>query len=332
MFDASSAKVSGVSCIYTDESDVINADSKTISVTAPEDFVAASEKELAVLGKAAYYAPAAARVGDVEFCSFEAAVMTDDGDATVELLKDVTLSVKLTLDKNITIEGNNNTIYGASDSNDIYFEITGANVVVQNVTVKNFGDTAPTNGGIAVFKVPDYRSDSGNEGGSSSGGTTETKYSIKVESAENGKVEASASKAAEGAKVTLTVSSDKGYVLKSLAVLDKDNKEVKLTRVSDGEYNFRMPESAVTVTAVFAEDEGEEEVVFTDVADDAWYYDAVMYAYNNGMMNGVSEGVFAPSMNLTRGMIAQILYNMEEVKVSADTAFSDVAEGQLRGR
>ena len=34
------------------------------------------------------------------------------------------------------------------------FEITGANVVVQNVTVKNFGDTAPTNGGIAVFKVP----------------------------------------------------------------------------------------------------------------------------------------------------------------------------------
>ncbi len=174
--------------------------------------------------------------------------------------------------------------------------------------------------------------DSGNEGGSSSGGTTETKYSIKVESAENGKVEASASKAAEGAKVTLTVSSDKGYVLKSLAVLDKDNKEVKLTRVSDGEYNFRMPESAVTVTAVFAEDEGEEEVVFTDVADDAWYYDAVMYAYNNGMMNGVSEGVFAPSMNLTRGMIAQILYNMEEVKVSADTAFSDVAEGQLRGR
>ena len=258
--------------------------------------------------------------------------MTDDGDATVELLKDVTLSVKLTLDKNITIEGNNNTIYGASDSNDIYFEITGANVVVQNVTVKNFGDTAPTNGGIAVFKVPDYRSDSGNEGGSSSGGTTETQYSIKVESAENGKVEASASKAAEGAKVTLTVSSDKGYVLKSLAVLDKDNKEVKLTRVSDGEYNFRMPESAVTVTAVFAEDEGEEEVVFTDVADDAWYYDAVMYAYNNGMMNGVSEGVFAPSMNLTRGMIAQILYNMEEVKVSADTAFSDVAEGQLRGR
>ena len=68
----------GVSCIYTDESDVINADSKTISVTASEDFVAASEKELAVLGKAAYYAPAAARVGDVEFCSFEAAVMTDD--------------------------------------------------------------------------------------------------------------------------------------------------------------------------------------------------------------------------------------------------------------
>ena len=47
--------------------------------------------------------------------------------------------------------------------------------------------------------------------------------------------------------------------------------------------------------------------VFTDVASTSWYYEAVMTAYNNGLMTGVSATTFAPNTNLTRAMLATTL-------------------------
>lgn len=56
------------------------------------------------------------------------------------------------------------------------------------------------------------------------------------------------------------------------------------------------------------------------------YYEAVKYAYDNDIMNGVKNDTFAPNSNLNRAMIAQVLYNLEgEPSVKGD-AFSDVAE------
>ncbi len=68
---------------------------------------------------------------------------------------------------------------------------------------------------------------------------------------------------------------------------------------------------------------------FSDVSLDAWYYDAVKYVYDNGLMQGTSSTVFAPTSTTTRSMIVQILYNKEGTPaVSYSGAFSDVADGK----
>ena len=42
--------------------------------------------------------------------------------------------------------------------------------------------------------------------------------------------------------------------------------------------------------ATFAEKPDESTMPFTDVAESAWYYDAVKYVYENGMMTGTDDG------------------------------------------
>ena len=67
---------------------------------------------------------------------------------------------------------------------------------------------------------------------------------------------------------------------------------------------------------------------FNDVQESAWYYDAVRFVSENGLMAGVSAGVFDHSANMTRAMLAQILYNKEEQPaVGSGGVFTDVAAG-----
>lgn len=67
---------------------------------------------------------------------------------------------------------------------------------------------------------------------------------------------------------------------------------------------------------------------FFDVPTDAWYYDTVLYAYRNGLMNGVSNHMFNPESIMTRGMLATILWRMDGSPDAAYTAlFSDVSDG-----
>src|SRR5699024_6965224 len=89
-----------------------------------------------------------------------------------------------------------------------------------------------------------------------------------------------------------------------------------------------MPASKVTVKAAFAEEEIVSTLPFTDVETGDWFYEAVQYVYENGMMNGVGHNLFAPSSNLTRGMIAQVLYNLEGTPTAGSSAFTDVAADQ----
>ena len=65
---------------------------------------------------------------------------------------------------------------------------------------------------------------------------------------------------------------------------------------------------------------------FTDVPEDAWYKEAVDYVYANGLMSGTSATIFAPSTQLSRAMMVQILYNLEDRPAAAESAaFTDVA-------
>lgn len=69
---------------------------------------------------------------------------------------------------------------------------------------------------------------------------------------------------------------------------------------------------------------------FRDVSKGSWYYDDVMYAFENGLMNGVSATRFAPEKALTRAELVTVLYRMaDSPAVSADAArvFSDVSAG-----
>ena len=102
---------------------------------------------------------------------------------------------------------------------------------------------------------------------------------------------------------------------------DGQDQVVKLTREEDGTYTFTMPESPVTVSAVFG-------TIFQDVAESDWFYAAVQYVYEQGIMSGVEEGRFEPGTTLTRAMLAQTLYAMEgKPQVSGGEDFSDVEEG-----
>ena len=67
---------------------------------------------------------------------------------------------------------------------------------------------------------------------------------------------------------------------------------------------------------------------FIDVSPDAWYAPAVRWAKENGIMNGVGDDQFAPELDVSRGMLAQILYNMEgRPEAAGGSGFSDVAAG-----
>ena len=162
-------------------------------------------------------------------------------------------------------------------------------------------------------------------GSSSSSGST--RYTVSVEDTDNGSVKVSPTRASKGSTVTVTVKPDEGYELDELTVTDKNGDSVKLTDKGDGKYTFQMPASKVTVEAVFTAVEPEPEgLPFTDVTSGDWFYDAVAYVYDKGMMEGTTDTTFAPTMNLTRSMIAQVLYNLEERPEAPGAAgFPDVA-------
>lgn len=192
-------------------------------------------------------------------------------------------------------------------------------------TIKDgYGNPAePDENGVYTITFYGYPDDGGST-------TTPTSYGITVSTAENGTVKSSNSSAAKDATVTITVTPNEGYVLDTLTVTDKDNNTVALTKVSDTQYTFKMPASAVTVKATFKKDEGTQPAAlpFNDVSESEWFYEAVKYVYDKGMMNGVSDTSFAPYSNLTRGMIAQVLYNLEGKPAVSGSAYTDVAADQ----
>jgi hypothetical protein len=49
---------------------------------------------------------------------------------------------------------------------------------------------------------------------------------------------------------------------------------------------------------------------FTDLDEDAYYYEAVLWAVENGITAGMTETTFAPHMTCTRGHIVSFLYRM----------------------
>lgn len=133
-------------------------------------------------------------------------------------------------------------------------------------------------------------------------------YPVIVEPSEHGSVTVSGGWAEVGSEVTLTVTPDEGWRLGSLSAAGPDGAQLALRSLGGGRYAFTMPGGKVTVSAVFVRGEG---LGFTDVAPGAWYYDAVAYVSENGLMNGVDTGIFDPDGSLTRAMVWTILARIE---------------------
>lgn len=133
-------------------------------------------------------------------------------------------------------------------------------------------------------------------------------YPVVVEPSEHGSVTVSGDWAVVGSEVTLAVTPDEGWRLGSLSAVGPDGAQLALRSLGGGKYAFTMPGGKVTVSAVFVRGEG---LGFTDVAPGAWYYDAVAYVSENGLMNGVDTGIFDPDGSLTRAMVWTILARIE---------------------
>ena len=154
-------------------------------------------------------------------------------------------------------------------------------------------------------------------------------YRIDIPAAEGGTVTADPAAAKAGATVTLTATPDEGYALSSLTVTDRFGDAVKVTENADGTYTFTMPNGQVTVTATFVQvEEPAPTEPFPDVDENDWFYDEVVYVYENGLMNGVENNQFAPNTATNRAMLATILYRLAgEPAVSGDLPFTDVESG-----
>lgn len=148
---------------------------------------------------------------------------------------------------------------------------------------------------------------SGGSSHSGGGGGSSVSKKVTVNSTKNGSVSVSPSYPSKGNKVTLTVRPNSGYVLDSIKVLDSKGNEVALTKEADNKYTFIMPDGKVTVDAKFVKADGSSDAAFSDVPDTHWAIKEITWAAENGIMNGIGGGQFAPDRTVTRQQLWMVM-------------------------
>ena len=147
------------------------------------------------------------------------------------------------------------------------------------------------------------------------GGYTPPTYKPDVtQPEEGGTVSVSPSRPERGDAVTVTPKPDEGYEVDELTVTDRNGKPVEVTARPDGTYTFIQPAGKVKIEVTYKPIETPETPwnnPFADVSEDGWYYEAVRFVQEQGLMNGIGNGNFAPNAQLSRAQLAQILFNNE---------------------
>ncbi len=182
---------------------------------------------------------------------------------------------------------------------------------------------------------------------SSGGGSHNVSWSPSVEESENGSISFDRESPKEGDKVTIIPKPDEGYETGTVTVLDKNGNAIAVVDNEDGTYTFVQPEGKVTVAVDFvktasAGEDWKSFPCFLDCPKDAtcvmepyvdldknqWYHDGVHYCIQANIMTGISSTEFSPNTNITRGMIAMMLWNMEgNPKGEYRNLFTDVLPG-----
>ena len=136
------------------------------------------------------------------------------------------------------------------------------------------------------------------------------------------------------APINLAFSTRAGYVLATYA--DDGKQEYIYAKYDNGSkiLHFEIAESAtVEIVDNFPSKKPvtEEEVKklpFKDVTDSDWYYEAVQFVYEKGIMVGTSDVTFAPSQTITRAMVVTMLHRMEGKPLTNNKiTFKDVEDG-----
>ena len=201
-------------------------------------------------------------------------------------------SVEVTCDNGITVTKNEDSTFSATLPNQTKTYTFTASY--EGATNGNYSDKSVT----CTVTVTHHSS------GSSSSNPT---YSVTTPSkSENGGVAVSSKNARKGDTVTVTVTPDAGYQLDKLTVTDKNGNVLKLTDKGDGKYSFTMPDGKVEIKAVFAKKV--ETSPFGDVSTDAYYYQAVQWAQEKGITDGISSNLFGPKQPCTRSQIVTFLW------------------------
>ena len=207
-----------------------------------------------------------------------------------------------------------------NDADDKYYAASGdGKGTVANITVPAGATANKTATGDISVVVPD----DDNDRPSYSGGSSTPSYSNTIEVGDGGDVKVSPRTPEAGDTVTITPDPDAGYEVDEVIVTDRNGDAVRVTANRNGTYTFEQPRGRVTIEVTFVRtDSG---LPFIDVAANAWYYDAVAYAYENGLMSGTASNLFSPNATTTRGMIVTMLYRLEgEPRVTTGSAFDDV--------
>ncbi len=162
--------------------------------------------------------------------------------------------------------------------------------------------------------------------GGGGGSAATTKYTITVKQNSNGKISPETVKVEKGNDKTFEIKANAGYEIEDVKV---DSESVGAVK----EYTFENVKAAHTIEATFkkveevapVEPEDGWKNPFVDVSEDDWYYEAVKFANENKLFNGVSENEFGANVKMTRGMLVTVLYRLAgEPATNKSIPFADV--------
>ncbi len=154
-----------------------------------------------------------------------------------------------------------------------------------------------------------------------------TRYEVELETSGGGKASLDRDSVVAGTTVTVTAEPNEGYKVASVKVENEKTGESVYVKANGSEYSFTMPEAGATVTVTFAKI---GDYPFTDVPEDKYYYDAVLWAVDNGVTTGKTATTFDPNGACTRAQVVTFLWRAAgcPAPTSYDNPFTDVAEGK----
>ena len=174
---------------------------------------------------------------------------------------------------------------------------------------------------------PNYsRPSGGNSGGSSDGGSsagkteTENRQAATVERSNRGDTYTVTLPKSGGPQRVIIPDVKQGQLV---VIVHADGREevIKKSILEDSCARFLLEQDADVRVIDYANP-------FADIAGSAWYSSAVDFVSGRKLFSGVGENTFAPDLSLSRGMLAAVLYRLEEPDAqSTSSLFSDVAAG-----